>query len=73
MLANLNYVKRIDLNGVLELQNQGAQLVEVLGRQQFQTQHIPGALSLPLSKFKASELAKLHKDRPIIVYCWDYQ
>jgi len=66
-------VNRIDLNRVVELQNQSAQLVEVLSRKQFDEQHLPGAVSLPLSKFKSSELTKLDKNRPVIVYCWDYQ
>ena len=63
----------IELGRVIELQNQGAQVVEVLSRKQFDEQHIPGAISLPLSKFKSSGLAKLDKARPVIVYCWDYQ
>ena len=63
----------IDLGRVVELQNHGAQVVEVLSRKQFNEQHIPGAISLPLSKFKSSELAKLDKTRAVIVYCWDYQ
>ena len=66
-------MNRIDLNRVVELQNQSAQLVEVLSRKQFDEQHLPGAVSLPLSKFKSSELTKLDKNRPVIVYCWDYQ
>jgi len=66
-------VNRIDLDRVVELQNQSAQLVEVLSRKQFDEQHLPGAVSLPLSKFKSSELTKLDKNRPVIVYCWDYQ
>ena len=66
-------MKRIDLSRVVELQNQGAQIVEVLGRKEFEQHHLPGAINLPLSKFNASELAKLDKDRPIVVYCWDHQ
>jgi len=66
-------VSGIDLGRVVELQNHGAQVVEVLSRKQFNEQHIPGAISLPLSKFKSSELAKLDKTRAVIVYCWDYQ
>jgi rhodanese-related sulfurtransferase len=66
-------MNRIDLNRVVELQNQGAQVVEVLPQKEFDEQHIPQAISLPLSKFKSSELAKLDKNRPVIVYCWDYQ
>jgi rhodanese-related sulfurtransferase len=66
-------VNRIDLEGVVKLQEQGAQVLEVLSRKQFDEQHIPGAISLPLSKFKSSEFAKLDRSRPVIVYCWDYQ
>jgi phage shock protein E len=66
-------MNRIDLAQVIELQTRGAQLVEVLSRKQFKEQHLPGAISLPLSKFNSSELAKLDRNRPIIVYCWDYQ
>jgi len=66
-------MKRIDLGHVIELQNQGAQLVEVLSRKQFDEQHLPGAISLPLSKFKSSELGRLDRNRPVVVYCWDYQ
>jgi rhodanese-related sulfurtransferase len=66
-------MNRIDIDRVVELRNRGAQLVEVLARKQYDEQHIPGAVSLPLSKFSSSELAKLNKDRPLIVYCWDYQ
>ncbi len=72
-LAHPDKVNRIDLNRVVELQGQGAQLIEVLSRRQFEEQHLPGAISLPLAKFKSSELAKVDKNRPLIVYCWDYQ
>jgi rhodanese-related sulfurtransferase len=63
----------IDLAQVSQLLDRGAQLVEVLAQKQFEEQHLPGAISLPLTKFSSSELVKLDKDRPIIVYCWDYQ
>jgi len=66
-------VNRIDLDRLVELQNQAAQVIEVLSRKQFDEQHLPGAVSLPLTKFTSSELAKLDKNRPVIVYCWDYQ
>ena len=66
-------VNRIDLTRFIELQKQGAQVLEVLPRKQFDEQHIPGAMSLPLSQFKTSELAKLDRNRVVIVYCWDYQ
>jgi len=66
-------VNRVDIDQIVELQRHGTQLIEVLSRKQYDEQHIPGATSLPLSKFTASEMAKLDRDRPVIVYCWDYQ
>jgi rhodanese-related sulfurtransferase len=66
-------VNRIDLVQIVELQKRGAQLIEVLSRRQYDEHHIPGATSLPLSKFSSSEIARLERDRPVIVYCWDYQ
>jgi len=66
-------VNRIDLPRFIELQKQGAQVLEVLPRKEFDEQHIPGAMSLPLSKFSTSELARLDKNRAVVVYCWDYQ
>jgi rhodanese-related sulfurtransferase len=66
-------MKQIDLTRVVQLQGQGAQLVEVLPTKEFEEQHLPGAISLPLAKFKPSNLAKLDKTRAIVVYCWDYQ
>jgi len=66
-------VNRIDLTRFIELQKQGAQVLEVLPRKQFDEQHIPGAMSLPLSQFKTSELVKLDRNRVVVVYCWDYQ
>jgi rhodanese-related sulfurtransferase len=66
-------VNPIDFSRVIELQKRGALLLEVLSRKQFDEQHIPGAISLPLSKFTPSEVAKLDKNRATVVYCWDYQ
>ena len=72
-IAPADHMNRIGLDQVVELQKQGAQVVEVLSRKQFDEQHLPGAISLPLSQFKPSELARLDRNRPVIVYCWDYQ
>ena len=50
----------------------GAQLVEVLPKGQYDEEHLPGALHLPLKSLTrqaADEI--LDRDRPVIVYCWD--
>jgi rhodanese-related sulfurtransferase len=52
----------------------GAQLVEVLEEKQYQAAHLPGALHMPaweLTRERAD--ATLRRDRPVVVYCFDYQ
>lgn len=57
---------------VQRLVAQGAQLAEVLSRRAWEHEHIAGALSVPLDQFPA-EAARLRRDHPVIVYCYDYQ
>lgn len=49
----------------------GAQLVEVLPREEFDDEHLPGAINLPLKSLTAEISAELDRFRPVIVYCWD--
>jgi rhodanese-related sulfurtransferase len=49
----------------------GAQLVEVLPREEFDDEHLPGAINLPLKSLTAETSAQLDRSRPVIVYCWD--
>ncbi len=51
----------------------GAQLVDVLPADEYTAEHLPGAISLPLKTLDATTTARLDHDRPVIVYCWDYQ
>jgi rhodanese-related sulfurtransferase len=50
---------------------QGAQLVEVLPAKEYQEDHLPGAMSLPLRKLEKEARRFLDPERPVIVYCWD--
>lgn len=52
---------------------EGAQLVDVLPKKEFETEHLAGSVSLPLTTLDAETAAQLDPDRPVIVYCWDYQ
>jgi rhodanese-related sulfurtransferase len=62
----------IDRNRVRELlEAQNAQLVEVLPRTEFDEEHLPGAVSLPLKTMDVSSTSVLDPARPVIVYCWD--
>jgi hypothetical protein len=56
---------------VRRLARAGAQLVEVLPRAEFDDEHLPGAISLPLKSLTAETSAVLDRSRPVIVYCWD--
>jgi rhodanese-related sulfurtransferase len=56
---------------VRRLTQAGAQLVEVLPRDEFDDEHLPGAISLPLKALTAETSAELDKSLPVIVYCWD--
>jgi phage shock protein E len=61
----------IDREGLKRLLEQGAQLVEVLPRDEFEDEHLPGALNIPLRRIDAEGPARLDRSRPVVVYCWD--
>jgi rhodanese-related sulfurtransferase len=48
-----------------------AQLVEVLPEREFEDEHLPGAVNLPLKKLTHEAADRLDRSRPVIVYCWD--
>jgi rhodanese-related sulfurtransferase len=58
---------------VRRLLGQGAQLLDVLPAHEYRDLHLQGAISIPLKELNAETATGLHKDRPVIVYCWDYQ
>ena len=49
----------------------GAQLVEVLPADEYEDDHLPGAISMPLRRLEADAANLLDRNRPVIVYCWD--
>jgi rhodanese-related sulfurtransferase len=61
----------IDRDRLRELVAGGAQLIEVLPAKEYEEDHLPGALSIPLKKLDRNAVAALDPKRPIIVYCWD--
>ncbi len=50
---------------------EGAQLVEVLPADEYDEEHLEGAIHLPLKRLTAETAAVLDRGRPIVVYCWD--
>jgi len=63
----------IDRDGVRRLLEAGAQLVEVLPAKEYHEEHLPGAINIPLKELNLNTTAALSRDRPVIVYCDDYQ
>ncbi|MDP9457488.1 MAG: rhodanese-like domain-containing protein [Actinomycetota bacterium] len=57
---------------VRELLEGGAQLVEVLPREEYEEAHLSGAINIPLKELDREGTAGLRKDAPVIVYCYDY-
>jgi rhodanese-related sulfurtransferase len=51
----------------------GAQLVETLPASQYDEERLPGAISVPLKKLDDRTAGTLDRNRPVIVYCYDYQ
>ena len=63
---------RVEIDGLRELLDAGAQLVEVLPREEYDEEHLPGAINIPLKTLDAQTTATLDRCNPVVVYCWDY-
>ena len=61
---------RDDLHKLLE---NGAQLIDVLPREEYEEEHLPGAISIPLKELNRETTSRLQQDVPVIAYCHDYQ
>jgi rhodanese-related sulfurtransferase len=55
------------------VQKEGAQLVDVLLREEYENEHLPRAINIPLKELDREMIARLNRDAPVIVYCHDYQ
>lgn len=60
-----------DVAGLQQLIERGAQLVEVLPSGEYEEEHLPGAVNIPLKNLNQETAAQLDAARPIVVYCWD--
>jgi rhodanese-related sulfurtransferase len=62
----------VDRDEVHRLLDQGAQLVEVLPAEEYEQEHIPCAINLPLKELTRQAAERLLRhDRPVVVYCND--
>jgi rhodanese-related sulfurtransferase len=63
--------EEIGVSDVRRLVAEGAQLVEVLPEREYEEEHLPGALNIPLRQLTRDAVSALDPSRPVIVYCWD--
>jgi rhodanese-related sulfurtransferase len=63
----------VDHEQVQRLLGEGAQLVEVLPQAEYEDEHLPGAISIPLKELDRERVNALDRARPVIVYCYDTQ
>ena len=63
----------VDRDEVQRLIATGAQLVEVLPSAEFEEEHLPGAINIPLKELDRETTRQLDRERPVIVYCHDYE
>ena len=64
-------MREIGREEVRRLVTSGAQLVEVLPPEEYEEDHIAGAIKMPLRELDDRARAELDPARPVIVYCWD--
>ncbi|HEV7666228.1 MAG TPA: rhodanese-like domain-containing protein [Chloroflexota bacterium] len=62
----------IQRDQVQHLRDHGAAVVEVLPREEYDLEHLAGALSLPLHELTRETAERvLGRGQPIVVYCQD--
>jgi rhodanese-related sulfurtransferase len=61
-------VRRLEVRNLMD---NGAQVVEILPPEEFQEDHLPGAINLPLRELETDSTRRLNQNRAVIVYCWD--
>ena len=60
------------VSDVKRLLKEGAQLVDVLSEDEYEHDHLPGAINIPLKRLDATTVARLDRGRPVLVYCNDF-
>ncbi len=63
----------LGLDEIRHMLDSGAQLIEVLPSQEYEEEHLPGAVNIPLKSLDAETTRQIDPNRPVIVYCWDFQ
>jgi rhodanese-related sulfurtransferase len=66
-------MKEVNRDAVRVLLERDALLVEVLPPAEYEEEHLPGAINIPLKELSEETVRQLDRDAPVIVYCHDYQ
>lgn len=53
------------------IEEEDAQIVDVLPESEYTEAHVPGAVNIPLKQLTATSVTALSKERPVVVYCHD--
>jgi rhodanese-related sulfurtransferase len=62
----------IDADGVQRfVREQDALLLEVLPEREYEEEHLPGAINIPLKRLTADAFAGIDRSRPVVAYCHD--
>ena len=61
----------IDLDQFDRLLDDGAMLIEVLPKGEYDEEHLPDAINLPLRNLTPGSVAHIDRGSPVVVYCWD--
>lgn len=67
----MHHIERVGRETVRQLLADGAQLVDPLPPREYEAEHLPGAINIPLQRLNRATVAKLDPARPVIVYCFD--
>ena len=61
-------IRRRELQNLME---EGVQLVEVLPADDYEEEHLPSAINIPLRRIDREAHERLDRTRAVVVYCWD--
>ena len=53
------------------MEEEGGQLVDVLPPTEYEDEHVPGAVNIPLKRMDGATTPDLDRSSPVIVYCHD--
>ena len=56
---------------VQELVEHGAHLLEVMPEKEYEEEHLPKAINIPLKHLNPATTSSLRRDKPIVTYCYD--